>query len=441
MQKSKTYHIKTFGCQRNKSDSERITTVIESAGYNESSLKNADLVIFNTCSVRQMAEDRAQGQIHEAKKRSQQTVVTGCLKNQEDFQKKQSEVDLFIDIEDIADLPNKLNMPKHDCSHCQKSNCHDQKNYLNIKPKYTHKSQAYVPIITGCDNFCTYCIVPHVRGREKSRSPESILTEIKALVSSGCQQITLLGENVNSYKHEAKGSLDPEVEATKISFVDLLKQITDLAGEFRVFFITSNPKDFSVGLVKLVAENKKLCPYLHLPIQSGSNKILVAMNRKYTREQYLDSISEIKKQIPDAAITSDIIVGFPGETEEDFQKSVEICEEVKFDQVYIARFSPRPGTAAEKLEDDVPLNEKKKREKILVDIVKKTALSKNEQLIGKTNKVLVETSKPENSKFVNFGKNENFKTVKFESDKYLSDTMVSVEITEAIEWGLYGKQI
>ncbi len=400
----------------NKSDSERIATVMLAAGYESAPLKEADLVVFNTCSVRQMAEDRAVGQIREAKKRDQKIVVTGCLKNQQQFIPAHPEVDLFIDIHDIADLPNKLG---------QETPTLDN-NYFHIKPTLTSPAQAYVPIMTGCNNFCSYCIVPHVRGEEQSRPPQEIIEEIKGLIAGGCLQITLLGQNVNSYEYQ------------QTSFPDLLEQIAKLAGDYRMFFVTSHPKDLDFSIIKLVATYDKLCPYFHLPIQSGSDRILKMMNRKYDRQRYLEIIKEIRRQIPAAAITTDIIVGYPGENEDDFHETVSICEEVKYDLAYIARFSPRPGTAAAKIKDDISPATKKEREKILTEIVNKTALQRNKKLVGKTTNVLVETSRQKGAGYENYGKNEYFKTVKFASDQDLKNNIVPVKITRALAWGLYG---
>jgi len=412
-----TYHIKTFGCQMNKSDSERIATVMDAANYQPALLKEAGLVIFNTCSVRQMAEDRAVGQIMVAKKRGQQVVVTGCLKNQDDFTPKHSEVDLFIDIHDIAELPAKLGKPTPI----------QAEDYFSIAPKNDSPAQAFVPIMTGCNNFCSYCIVPHVRGQEKSREPESIIKEIKALIAKGCRQITLLGQNVNSYK---SGSMN---------FPILLEKIAKLPGDFRVFFVTSHPKDLKFTIIDLVAKYDKLCPYFHLPIQSGSDKILKEMNRKYTRQEYLKIIEKIRQTIPNAAISTDIIVGYPGETTEDFEQSTDLCHKIKYDQAYIARFSPRPMTKAAKVKDDIPQKTKKEREKTLSTIVEQTALAKNEKLVGQTTNVLVEKSTSQDGDYANFGKNELFKTVKFVSPENCQDKMVPVKIIEALPWGLKGE--
>ncbi|MFC1721708.1 tRNA (N6-isopentenyl adenosine(37)-C2)-methylthiotransferase MiaB [Patescibacteria group bacterium] len=414
-----TYHIKTFGCQMNKSDSERIATIMDQAGYKSAPLNGADLVIFNTCSVRQMAEDRAIGQVREAKKRGQKTIITGCLKNQEGFVPKHKEVDIFIDIHDIADLPKKLVGAPGQAP---------LQEYFDIEPKHESPAQAYIPIMTGCNNFCSYCIVPHVRGEEQSRTPDSIMKEIKDLVSNGCKQITLLGQNVNSYEYEGT------------SFPDLLERIAKLEEDLRIFFVTSHPKDLDFSIIELVKKYDKLCPYFHLPIQSGSDRILQKMNRKYNCKKYLEIVAEISQQIPEAAITTDIIVGYPGESKADFQKTVDLCKQVKYDLAYIARFSPRPQTAAAKVKDDVPPQEKKEREKILTEIVTKTALEQNQKQVSRISNVLVESSKQDKDKFQNYGKNEYFKTVKFTSDKSLKDQMVAVKITEAMSWGLFGQK-
>lgn len=403
----------------NKSDSERIAVVMTKAGYQPAPLRTAAVVIFNTCSVRQSAEDRAAGQIREAKKRGQKVVVTGCLKNQPSFVNKQKTVDIFIDITDIAALPAKLD---------PRQNCPSPTDYFDIIPQAANPTQSYVPIMTGCNNYCGYCIVPYLRGPERSRPPQKIIKEIAALVKSGCHQITLLGQNVNSYHFR------------QTNFPALLEKIAAIPGDWRLFFVTSHPKDFSDKLIKLVKEHDKFCPYFHLPLQSGSDRILKAMNRQYKIADYLRIIARIRQDIPAAAITTDIIVGYPGETETDFLATAKVCEQVQYDLAYIARYSPRPGTAAANLNDDVSPTEKKRREKHLLEITDKSAFVQNKKFIGQITNVLVEKSRTTGSKFINYGKNEYFKTVKFSSSKNLLNQIVPVKITRALKWGLYGEK-
>jgi len=403
----------------NKSDTERITSVMTSAGYQPAPLREADLVIFNTCSVRQTAEDRAAGQIREAKKRRQQVVVTGCLKNQDSFVKKNTAVDFYIDINDIQELPEILKGKKSE---------NNANNYFEIKPTRTSPAQAYVPIMTGCNNFCSYCIVPHVRGRERSRPLTNILEEIKDLAQKNYRQITLLGQNVNSYKNN------------DANFPDLLEKIVHLDGDFRVFFVTSHPKDMSLRLIDLVAKYDRLCPYFHVPIQSGSDRILRKMNRGYTMGKYTAIINSIRQQIPGAAITTDIIVGYPGESTADFEETKKACTRFEYDLAYIARFSPRPGTAAEKEPDNITPTEKKRREQVLTEIVTQTAMAQNSKHVGRECQVLVEKSLQNDSTFENYGKNEYFKTVRFTSNSDLSNQMTTVRITKALPWGLEGEK-
>jgi tRNA-2-methylthio-N6-dimethylallyladenosine synthase len=417
--KKKSYHLKTFGCQMNKSDSERIAAVMTKAGYQPAPLRTAAVVIFNTCSVRQSAEDRAAGQIREAKKRGQKVVVTGCLKNQPSFVSKQNAVAIFVDIKEIAALPAKIE---------GRDNKNVTADYFDIVPQATDPTQSYVPVMTGCNNYCGYCIVPYLRGPEKSRPPQKIIKEIETLVASGCRQITLLGQNVNSYSYG------------RTNFPALLEKIARLPGDWRLFFVTSHPKDFTDQLIKLVAKHDKLCPYFHLPLQSGSDRILKAMNRQYRVSDYLKIIAQIRQAIPAAAITTDIIVGYPGETKADFLATAKVCEQAQYDLAYIARYSPRPGTAAAKLSDDVSPTEKKRREKYLLKITDKSARAQNKKLVGRKTAVLVEKSQAKGNKYINYGKNEFFKTVKFSSSKNLIYQMVPVKITRALTWGLYGEK-
>lgn len=414
-----TYAIRTFGCQMNISDTERIAAVMAANHYRPASERLADILIVNTCSVRQSAEDRAVGQIRIGQQRKQRVVITGCLARQESFVKKFSSGVFFCDIADLAALPSRLT------GHRPKTI--DHRPYFKIRPTYSSPAEAFVPIMTGCDNYCSYCIVPYVRGRERSRPVKEIMEEIKKLIAAGYKQITLLGQNVNSY------------HCGSTIFPNLLERIARLPGNFRVFFITSHPKDFSLKIIRLVKKYTKLCPYFHLPVQAGSDRILKQMNRRYTRSKYLKLLTQIRHSLPRAAITTDIIVGFPGETKKDFQQSVSLFKKARFDLAYIARYSPRPGTASASIPDDVSLKEKAWRAHQLEKIMKATALARNRQAIGQTTSVLVEISRPQGRIYWNFGKNEYFKTVKFPSREKKQYQLVPVTITRATSWGLYGR--
>lgn len=361
----------------NISDSERIAGFLDSLPHPNpllgkekefrpaKKIEDADLVVINTCGVRQMAEDRVYGIIHNLKTKKPKTkiILTGCLANRKDVQRRmQDNVDLFCEIKDFQEKIVGAGLVP-DCiqqNNRQAQGLSLQQNYLRISPKYSDKKSAYVPIMTGCNNFCAYCVVPYARGRETSRPVKEIISEVDKLADKKYKEIILLGQNVNSYKYESG----------KINFPKLLNKLAGSYPEITFRFLTSHPKDFSDDLIKVIADNKNIYREIHIPFQAGSNKILRAMNRPYTKKKYLDLIKKIKKNIPKASFTTDVIVGFPGETEKDFQDSVDIFQKVIFNEAYINKYSPRPGTAAWKLGDPIALEEKKRREKILRKLVK-----------------------------------------------------------------------
>ncbi|MFA4930326.1 MAG: tRNA (N6-isopentenyl adenosine(37)-C2)-methylthiotransferase MiaB [Patescibacteria group bacterium] len=427
---ARTFHIITFGCQMNHADSERIGAILLNSGLKKSKTsKSADVVIINSCSVRQMAEDRTYGKITELakSKKRPRIVATGCLVSDKIWKKLlgKGRFDICLPIDRMIDLPKYLfewkminELPKDKYDH-----------YLQVIPQNTNSFSAYLPIMTGCNNFCSYCAVPYTRGREVSRPKTDIIAEAEQLAKDGCVELTLLGQNVNSYGndwHEGKNEND---------FVDLLRQISDIAELKRIYFISSHPKDMSDELIKLVGERANLCNYIHLPIQAGSNEIIRKMNRKYTREDYLVLVDKIKKWIPDVTITTDLIVGFPGETREQFAESVDIFERVQFDMAFIAQYSPRPKTAASKLEDDVSQAEKKKRKYWLNEVLGKIILAKNKKLVGQIIDVLVH--KYQRGRLVAY--TEGLKPVHLEGKKELIGKLIPVKITKAMDWGLEGE--
>jgi len=342
----------------NFSDSERMTSFFQENNLQETNMPTqADLIVFNTCGVRQMAEDRVYGQVHNIYKKNPEKVIiiTGCLAHRKDFQKRlEKKVDFFIP---IKDFPNILKLIKADknTKHYHTKLCDNENNngYLKLKPRYERKNSALIPIMTGCNNFCSYCIVPYARGPEWSRSFEDILNEIQELANKNYREIILLGQNVNSFKNK------------KITFPSLLETLAKKFPQIKFNFLTSHPKDYSNELIKIIAENKNISREIHLPIQSGSDKILKAMNRPYTCKHYLSLIKETKKQIQEVKFSTDVIVGFPGESKKDFQETVKVFKKVKFSIAFVNKYSPRPGTASFKLEDNVSLEEKKRREKEL----------------------------------------------------------------------------
>ncbi len=367
----------------NVSDSERIAGFLEAQKLKPADdIEKTDLVFFNTCGVRQMAEDRVYGQIHNLRKKNAKVkiILTGCLASRKDVQRRlKNKVDLFISVKDILKI-KKIKLFQNSKFRILNS-INNTCDYLKISPKYSNKLSAYVPIMTGCNNFCSYCVVPYARGQEVSRPAENIIKEIKKLVKNGCQEITLLGQNVNSYRFphpltpspNGRGWIERERnpgEGKNINFAELINFLAKSHPKIHFRFLTSHPKDFSKELIDVIAKNKNISREIHLPIQSGSDKILKLMNRPYTQKKYLILIAKIKKAIPEASFTTDVIVGFPGETKKDFAETVKVFKLVKYNEAYINKYSPRPGTKAEKLGDPIEWDEKKRREKILREIIK-----------------------------------------------------------------------
>jgi len=355
---AKKYHIIIFGCQMNTSDAERIASVLENLGYKKTEdLNSADLITVVMCSVRKSAVDRVYGLIEKFKKlkNKPKKILTGCIleKDKKNFAKF---FNYIISIKEIKNIPHILKENEH---YIFNSNILDDYNcdYLNIRPKHFFKKTAYVPIMTGCNNFCSYCVVPHTRGREISRLAKDIIYEVKNLVKNKTKEIWLLGQNVNSYKSD------------KINFPKLLKKVNDIEGNFILNFTTSHPKDFSDELIKTMVKCKKLSMDLNLPIQSGDNEILKKMNRPYTVEQYKNLVKKIKKALPNIRLSTDIIVGFPGETKKQFNNTAKTIKEIGYGVAFINKYSPREGTVALKLKDNVSWEEKKRREKILIDLI------------------------------------------------------------------------
>lgn len=354
----------------NVSDSERLAGVLEKQGYKKADNSyRADLVVVNTCGVRQSAEDRIYGLIPGIKKKNQKAkiVLTGCLVERKDVRRRLKDyVDAWLPISGIRNyelgIRDKMLKKRVKCNSVD---------YLKIKPNYQSKLSALVPIGNGCDNFCSYCVVPYARGREVYRPAKEILKEVRDLIKRGYKEIVLIAQNVNSYK-----SLTPHTPLSKggargLDFADLLKMVNSIPGDFKIKFLTSHPKDMSDKLIKTVADCEKVLKEIHLPAQSGDNTVLKKMNRKYTVGHYKTIIKKIRRLMPGVRLTTDIIVGFPGETKSQFNNTAKLFKEVKFNQAYISRYSPRPGTAAFKLIDDVRPEEKKRRWLKLNSLLKK----------------------------------------------------------------------
>lgn len=372
----KTYFITTYGCQLNVHESEKLAGVLKKRGFLPANkLEDADIIIYNTCAVREGAEDRVFGNVGALKKLKREhkdkiIAVCGCMTQQKAKAEKLYEVFPFIDI--IFGTSNLYKFEEFLDKKTKRLLAYDEDFNLegeNMPFYRTSGENAWVNIMQGCNNFCTYCIVPYVRGRERSRAHEDILKEVKEAVNSGFKLITLLGQNVNSYGKDCG----------EISFAELLKRVADIEGDFKIAFMTSHPKDLTSEVIDVVAQNDKLLKEIHLPVQSGSNSVLERMNRKYTIEKYLSIINEIKAKIPNVRITTDIIVGFPGETEEDFEKTCELIKKVKYDGIFAFMYSVREGTVAEKMDGQIPFEIKNKRVNKILELEKEI---KKEKLDG-----------------------------------------------------------
>ncbi len=450
MSKKLTYYLLVMGCQMNESDAERLETILNSAGYQKTNNeKEADLIGVLACAVRQAPMDRIYSRAHKwnlwKEKKPLITLLSGCVL-QYDQKKLAKKFDIIIDIKDISGLPAILNENK------KKIEQNTNTNYLQIAPNYESTFKAYVPIMTGCNKFCSYCAVPYTRGPEISRSSVEIFTEIKDLLRKGYKEITLLGQNVNSYGNDINDLRSPHAGKTEMSFPELLHEINSWDGDFWLRFTTSHPYDMSDELIAVMAEQKHLAEYLHLPVQSGNSEVLKKMNRHYTIEHYLERLEKVRQRIPEIALSTDIIVGFCGETNQQFMDTARLMEQVGYDMAYISQYSPRPGTgAARAFQDDISRKEKKIREKYLTEILKKTAKKYHNKFIGKTTKVLVDNIKNQTSDVrssghrmsenILTGKNREFKNIQFKGNKKLIGQFVDVKITSATPWALDGKLV
>lgn len=444
----------------NYSDSERLAAVLEGMGF-MSAIKDdqADLIIFNTCSVRQKAEDRVFGmmpRMSELKKTNKnlKVAITGCMVRitstrnsgeQDKLIKDIKGLDLVFRIEDISKVPrmlHELDMNGIALDSGAESDRGTLENYFKINPKYASRFQAFVPIMTGCDKFCAYCIVPYTRGRERSRNMDEILEECEKLVADGCKEITLLGQNVDSYGlsfiDRQSGEFPSLKKGEKIYFTRLLEKLDKLKnkGLKRVRWTSPHPKDLTDDVIEAVAALETQMPYIHLPVQAGSNAMLKKMNRPYTRERYLELIKKIRKAIPDCAVSTDIVIGFCGETREQFEETYSLFKEVRWDMAYISQYSMRKFTAAHRtMKDDVPRKEKERRWHRLNDILTAVSKEKHEAFVGKIVNVLVERC----SRGICEGRSEHFKRVQFKGNRSLIGGIVPVEAKKAFEWHLKGK--
>lgn len=424
----------------NEHDSENLAGLLLERGYERADeRKDANIVIFNTCSIRENADKRFFGTLGQLKKKKELegedfcVCVCGCMMQQEHIQntlkQKYPWVDVVFGTHNLENLPDLLD--KHFNEHVKvKEVLEDRINIPEILPcekMFNHKS--FVNITYGCNNFCTYCIVPYTRGREKSRPSYEIVNEIKKLASEGVKEVMLLGQNVNSYKGE-----------NGIKFPDLIKLINDIDGIERIRFMTSHPKDLSDELIDCFRTCNKLCHYFHLPVQAGNNKVLKEMNRRYTREHYLELVKKLREVDPEMAISTDIIVGFPGETEEEFEDTLKLCEEVNYDSAFTFLYSIRKGTPAATYENQIPEDIKHERFNRLVDVINKSSQEKNAKYVGKTVKVLVDGPSRKNSKTFE-GRTDTFKLVSFTGKPEMIGKIIDVKITSSNTFSLEGEAI
>ncbi len=435
------FYLETWGCQMNEEDSEKLSGMLKKLGYARTNNKhNADLIIFNTCCVRENAELKVYGNLGALKKLKENNpelviAVCGCMMQQKDMAesilKKFPFVDIIFGTHNAYKFPEYLNRVKQEGKSVIEIQDKEEGIVEGIPVDRESDVKAFVTIMYGCNNFCTYCIVPYVRGRERSRKPEDIEKEISKLVASGYKEITLLGQNVNSYGKD----LEP-----RLTFAELLRRINNIEGLERVRFMTSHPKDLTQDVIDAIAECDKLCEYIHLPVQSGSSRILKKMNRSYTKEQYLELMDRIKKTIPDVAISTDIIVGFPGETEEDFEETLDLARKVQYDSAFTFIYSKRKGTPADEMEDQIPDDIKHDRFNRLIEVINESSANKNKEYQGRIVEVLVEgLSKNDEEKLM--GRTRTGKLVNFAGEKDSIGKLVNVKITKANSFSLVGEQI
>ena len=434
----KKVYIQTFGCQMNVYDSERLMGMLHVAGHTMTKIeKEAEVIVLNTCSVREKAERRALGRLTDFYRYKQQNpdvmlVAAGCMAQRmgDELLHKHPFLDLVLGPDQIFQLPQ-LIYNHHNATQVKvypSRNDFDSKEIWKqeVLPKRKTPFTSFVAISRGCDNFCSYCVVPYVRGPERNRPPEQIIREVQLIATSGAKEVTLLGQNVNSYRYEGR------------DFADLLRRVNDQTNIEWIRFMTSHPKDLSDKLIEKIATLPKVCRHIHLPLQSGSNRILEKMNRGYTSGEYLRLVERIKNKIENASLTTDVIVGFPSESEKDFQKTLEVMKTVEFDSAFMFRYSLREGTKAAALSDDVPEEEKLKRLYELIQLQKDISKKGNRRFLGKMTEVLVdEKSRRDRNKWK--GKAQTNQTVIIDSPEDILGKIVTVEINEVDSFTLFGR--
>ncbi|MFW5749494.1 MAG: tRNA (N6-isopentenyl adenosine(37)-C2)-methylthiotransferase MiaB, partial [Halanaerobium sp.] len=430
-----------YGCQMNEHDSERLAGMLEEMGYQHTDeLADADIILLNTCIIRENAELKVFGKLGELKQYKRENPdliigIGGCMMQQDqpvdEVYKKYRHVDLIFGTHNIHHLPNLIEKIEETRDRVVEVWDEEEGLIPDLPSKRESKHSAWISIIQGCDNFCTYCIVPYVRGRERSRPVASIVEEAERLAEDGVKEITLLGQNVNSYGNDLE---------KEITFPKLLEELNKVEKLKRIRFMTSHPRDFSDQLLENIKELDKVANHIHLPVQSGSNKVLKEMNRGYTREYYIERVKKIQQEIPEAAVSTDFIVGFPGESEKDFERTIELVKELNFDMAYTFIYSPRSGTPAARRDDQVEEEVKKERLNRLMDLQNKISYDKNQKLIGTTQEILVtgpSSSDPE----VFEGRTSTNKICFIDKNEKLIGKIVKVKIESAKSWTLEGKVI
>jgi tRNA-2-methylthio-N6-dimethylallyladenosine synthase len=436
--KRKKHLTVTYGCQMNEHDSEKLDAMLSKMGYEKAKdAEEADLIIYNTCAVRENAELKVYGNLGHLKTIKQKNpnliiAVCGCMMQQphvvEEIKKKYNHVNLVFGTHNLYKFGELLYESLQSGEILIDVWDVDGEVVEGLESNRKYELKAFVNVAYGCNNFCTYCIVPYTRGRERSRKPEDIINEVKDLAKNGTKEITLLGQNVNSYGN----TFD-----TDYSFSDLLRDLDKIEGIERIRFMTSHPKDLSDDLIYAMRDCKKVCEFLHLPVQAGSTKVLKKMNRKYTKESYLDLVEKIKKEIPDIALSTDIMIGFPGETEEDFLDTLDVVQKVRYDSAFTFIYSIRKGTPAAKMENQIPDDIKHDRFNRLLEVVNTISKEKNMRYKDKVVEVLVEgESKTDSTKLT--GRTRQNKLVNFEGSKDLIGKLVDVKITEVKTFSLNG---
>ncbi|MBS5858089.1 MAG: tRNA (N6-isopentenyl adenosine(37)-C2)-methylthiotransferase MiaB [Clostridium sp.] len=436
-----------MGCQLNENDSEKLCGMLEEMGYTKTeNPKESDLSLFNTCCVRENAEDKLFGKLGELKKVKEErgTIIAigGCMMQEKHITSKIKESYPFVDVifgtHTLHRFPEDLYKALVEKKKQEDILDIDGEIYEGLPIKRDSNIKASVTIMNGCNNFCSYCIVPYVRGRERSRNPRDIIEEVRNLAKEGYKEITLLGQNVNSYlRVEREKNIQFEKYEGVDSFANLLMAINKIEGLERIRFVSPHPKDFTDDVIEAIAKCDKVCKLIHLPLQSGNTKVLKEMNRKYTKEQYLELVEKMKNKIPNLTLSTDIIVGFPGETDEEFEDTLDVVNKVKFEQVYMFIYSRRVGTPGDRMENQVPEEIKHKRFDRLKALAESQIAENNQKYIGTIQKVLVEGESKNNSEMLT-GRTDSNKVVIFEGDRNLINQFINLKIVSEHMWYLKG---